>query len=142
MNNNHFHFRIIISIILFTQFNNLITIIISFTNYSQSQWVNVSSPFATSPLAVNPKRSLSHPRFRLHRNLSTQLELTPHLMTTTISSSPPTTMCRRRWRRRLIAPDCGWDLTGRASQNHLPMKHTIRLLFALFIFPDPIVDIK
>ena len=36
-NNNNIHSYIITNIILFIQLNNLITIIISFTNYSQTQ---------------------------------------------------------------------------------------------------------
>lgn len=115
MNNINLHSHIIIIIII--QFNHLITIIISFTNYFQSQWIRSLSPFVTLPLIINPKISLPRPCFRLCCNLPMWAELSSHLTTIAISSLLSTVACWRRRGRRPTTPNCEWGLIG---HNHLP----------------------
>ena len=79
----HSHYYTIIIIIIIIL---LITIIISFTNYLQSQWIRVFflSRFTSHHLSKNID---VHPRFRLHCNLPTRLKLSYHLTTTIVSSA-------------------------------------------------------
>ena len=80
------------------------------------------SLFAVPPLTVDSKRLLPRPHLCLYCNLPTWSKLPPNLRKTIVSLSLSTIACWRRWRRRLTTSGCGWGLTSRASQNHLPMK--------------------
>ena len=114
MNNNNLHSHIIISIIFFIQFNYLIMIIISLTNYSQSQWVNVHPLSAASPLVINPKKLLSHPCFWLCHNLPIRPELSPHLMITTVSLLPSVLMKDKK-KTNSVRLRMRFDWTGRSK---------------------------